>query len=97
MTLRKLLISAGPVAVGQLQLALQWQYELLRSSHGNRPSVDGTAEAVRDRKCDGVQEAARLLRTSPSTAASGMRQLRPNPPPPSAHSTPASMELGAAS
>ncbi|KAM8826865.1 uncharacterized protein ACB058_020002 isoform 2-T2 [Synchiropus picturatus] len=30
-TLRKLLLSPGPVTVGHMQLALKWQYELLRS------------------------------------------------------------------
>ncbi|KAK5853357.1 hypothetical protein PBY51_007149 [Eleginops maclovinus] len=52
MTLRKLLMSSGPVAVGQLQRALQWQYELLRSSHVYLPPADGasnrTTEEVQD-------------------------------------------------
>eukprot|EP00066_Takifugu_rubripes_P027500 XP_011616766.1 PREDICTED: uncharacterized protein LOC101074536 isoform X1 [Takifugu rubripes] len=34
-TLRKLLLSPEPVAVGYLQRALQWQYELLRSSYSS--------------------------------------------------------------
>lgn len=38
MILRKLLISSGPVSVDQLQLALQWQYELLRATHRNMNS-----------------------------------------------------------
>ncbi|KAF3702527.1 Actin CyI, cytoplasmic Precursor [Channa argus] len=39
MTLRKLLISSAPVAIGHLQLALQWQYELLCNSHVNQTSA----------------------------------------------------------
>lgn len=34
-TLRKLLLSSEPVAVGYLQRALQWQYELLRGSYSS--------------------------------------------------------------
>ncbi|XP_037606562.1 uncharacterized protein LOC119476946 [Sebastes umbrosus] len=85
MTLRKLLIGLGPVAVGHLQLALQWQYELLRSSHVNRPSVvdgatNGTAKVIQDPgKCESVKEAARLPRTSPSTAVSGMASAEAKP------------------
>lgn len=86
MTLRKLLISSGPVAVGHLQLALQWQYELLRSSR-----VDSiTNRAVRDdkdrpsesnlTKCDTAKEAAHLLGMSPSTAVSGMVLAEVKPP-----------------
>ncbi|KAF7658369.1 hypothetical protein LDENG_00013510 [Lucifuga dentata] len=52
MTLRKLLISAGPVAVGHLKLALQWQYELLLGSHINQSSADratnGATEDVQE-------------------------------------------------
>ncbi|XP_078130224.1 uncharacterized protein LOC144533037 isoform X3 [Sander vitreus] len=77
MTLRKLLISSGPVSVGHLQLALQWQYELLRSSHVNHSSTDsstnGTAKDVQDlTKCESAKEAAHLLGTSPSTAVTRM-------------------------
>lgn len=79
MTLRKLLISSGPVAVCHLQLALQWQYELLRSSHVTRSSADsatnGTAKDVPDvTKCDSGKEAAHLLGASPSAAVSGMEK-----------------------
>ncbi|XP_067428064.1 uncharacterized protein [Thunnus thynnus] len=86
MTLRKLLISSGPVAVGHLQLALQWQYELLRSSH-----VDsGTNRAAKDdkdshsecslTKCETAKEVAHLLGASPSTAVSGMVSAEGKPP-----------------
>ncbi|XP_073349468.1 uncharacterized protein [Pagrus major] len=69
MTLRKLLISSGPVAVAHLQLALQWQYELLRSSHVNHSSAEGAT----NRTDKGVsKEASHLLKTSPSAAVSGM-------------------------
>ncbi|XP_029902975.1 uncharacterized protein LOC115356102 isoform X2 [Myripristis murdjan] len=40
MTLRKLLSCPGVVAVGDLQLALQWQYDLFRSLHENQPHAD---------------------------------------------------------
>lgn len=43
MTLRKLLMSSGPVAVGPLQRALQWQYELLRNSPFAPPPDDGAS------------------------------------------------------
>ncbi|XP_033932068.1 uncharacterized protein [Pseudochaenichthys georgianus] len=43
MTLRKLLMSSGPVAVGLLQRALQWQYELLRNSPFAPPRDDGAS------------------------------------------------------
>ncbi|XP_029965799.1 uncharacterized protein LOC115401659 isoform X2 [Salarias fasciatus] len=38
LTLRKLLISSGPVCVGSLQKALQWQYHLLCSEHHQPPA-----------------------------------------------------------
>ncbi|XP_015246111.1 PREDICTED: POTE ankyrin domain family member E-like isoform X1 [Cyprinodon variegatus] len=47
MILRKLLISSGPVSVEQLQLALQWQYEALRCSHGNQ-SPESSSDSVSD-------------------------------------------------
>ncbi|XP_070844132.1 uncharacterized protein [Chaetodon trifascialis] len=77
MTLRKLLISSGPVAVSHLQLALQWQYEFLRQSHVKHSCSDGptnrTAKDVQDLvKCESGPEAAHLLGTSPSTAVPGV-------------------------
>lgn len=76
MTLRKLLISTGPVAVGFLQLALQWQYELLRRSHVNHSSVDsatfGAPKNVKNfTKSESGQEVGYPLRTSPPAAVSG--------------------------
>lgn len=75
-------MSSGPVAVGHLQLALQWQYDLLRSSHVNHSSVDsGAAKDVKDlTKCESGKEAAHLLRTSPSTAVSGLVSAEGKPP-----------------
>ncbi|XP_041660757.1 uncharacterized protein LOC121521087 [Cheilinus undulatus] len=78
LTLRKLLVSSGPVSVAQLQQALQWQYELLRSGHVHPSSADGTTnrknQDVSDlNNCEGVTEAA-LLAASPaavSVAAEG--------------------------
>ncbi|XP_069017670.1 uncharacterized protein [Embiotoca jacksoni] len=46
LTLRRLLVSSGPVVVEQLQLALQWQYELLRSSCGGPSSANTTTAEV---------------------------------------------------
>ncbi|KAA8583410.1 hypothetical protein FQN60_015956, partial [Etheostoma spectabile] len=84
MTLRKLLISSGPVAVGPLQLALQWQYELLRSSHANSSAdsaANGTVQDVQDlTKCEGAKEAAHLLGKSPSTAVTWMVSSEGKPP-----------------
>uniref|UniRef100_UPI0037E8D985 uncharacterized protein n=1 Tax=Semicossyphus pulcher TaxID=241346 RepID=UPI0037E8D985 len=72
MTVRKLLLSSGPVAVGHLQLALQWQYELLRSGHVNQSCDGATNRASQDveavTKCESVKEAAHLL-ASPSASA----------------------------
>ncbi|XP_028460278.1 uncharacterized protein LOC114572744 isoform X2 [Perca flavescens] len=85
MTLRKLLISSGPVAVGHLQLALQWQYELLRSSHVNHSSAgsaaNGAAKDVQDlAKCESAKEAAHPLGTSPLNAVTGMMSAECKPP-----------------
>ncbi|XP_045915964.1 uncharacterized protein LOC123977384 [Micropterus dolomieu] len=85
MTLRKLLISSGPVAVGHLQLALKWQYELLWSSRVNHSPADGatnqTAKDIQDLpKCESGKEAAHLLRTSPSTSVSGIISAEGKPP-----------------
>ncbi|XP_018555248.1 puratrophin-1 [Lates calcarifer] len=91
MTLRKLLISSGPVAVGHLQQALQWQYELLWGRQLNQSSADSatnrTAKDVQDRpseselsKCESGKEAASPLGTSPSTAVSGMVSAEGKPP-----------------
>ncbi|XP_031722168.1 uncharacterized protein LOC116393742 [Anarrhichthys ocellatus] len=76
LTLRKLMMSSGPVAVGHLQLALQWQYELLRSGHVNHSSADGatngTTKDVQDvGKCESGTEEARLIVMS-ATAVSAV-------------------------
>ncbi|KAL7388120.1 hypothetical protein ABVT39_007529 [Epinephelus coioides] len=77
-TLRKLLMSSRPVAVSDLQLALQWQYDLLRSSRVNKSSADGTTDRTKRKdvqdltKCESSKEAVHLLRTPPSTTTSGM-------------------------
>ncbi|KAM8831962.1 uncharacterized protein AB9W97_003308 [Spinachia spinachia] len=47
LTVRKLLMTSGPVAVGHLQLALQWQYELLRRASVD-PAANGATEHVQD-------------------------------------------------
>ncbi|KAI3364123.1 hypothetical protein L3Q82_010801, partial [Scortum barcoo] len=84
MTLRKLLISSGPVAVGHLQLALQWQYELLLSSHVNNFSADSATNVAKDVQalthCESVKEAAHLLKTSPSAVVSGFVSAEGKPP-----------------
>lgn len=48
MTLRKLLISSQPVSVEQLQLALQWQYDLLRNSRVDQSSSDLHNDTMED-------------------------------------------------
>lgn len=53
-TLRKLLLSPEPVAVGYLQRALQWQYELLRSSYSSADCV--AVETGQDVKCKDLKE-----------------------------------------
>ncbi|KAM6992313.1 uncharacterized protein LKV04_008366 [Tautogolabrus adspersus] len=73
MTLRKLLLSSGPVAVGQLQQALQWQYELLRSNQVHHSSADvdtkRTNQDVPDlNKCESVKDSSHLLTASPAAA-----------------------------
>lgn len=66
-------MSSEPVAVGHLQRALQWQYELLRSGHVSR-AADGTARDVKSGK----------ERTSPSAATvSGPVSAEGKPPSPS--------------
>ncbi|CAB1414297.1 unnamed protein product [Pleuronectes platessa] len=76
MTLRSLLTSSGPVNVGHLQLALQWQYELLRSSHVNQfhahSATNGTTKELEDSllesnltKCERGKETEHLLGKSP--------------------------------
>ncbi|XP_059212986.1 uncharacterized protein LOC131991549 [Centropristis striata] len=85
MTLRKVLISSGPVAVSHLQLALQWQYELLRSSQLNHSSADSsTSRTLGDVEdlttCESGKKAAHLLEGSPSTEVSGMVSAEGKPP-----------------
>ncbi|KAM7367522.1 hypothetical protein PAMP_013813 [Pampus punctatissimus] len=86
MTLRKLVTSSGPVAVGHLQLALRWQYELLRSSRvdsvANRAAKDDKDSPSESNltKCDAAKEAVHFLGTSPSTAVSGMVSAEGKPP-----------------
>ncbi|KAI9517156.1 hypothetical protein NQZ68_008412 [Dissostichus eleginoides] len=74
MILRKLLMSSGPVAVGPLQRALQWQYELLGNSQFAPPPPDDgasnrTAKEVQD-LTNGVKEqkAAHLPQTVSASA-----------------------------
>lgn len=81
MTLRKLLISSGPVAVGHLQLALQWQYELLRSSQSR--AAPGNKEVPSEcnlTKCETAREATLVLGTSPPSAVSGTLSAEGKPP-----------------
>lgn len=83
-------MSSGPVAVGHLQLALQWQYELLRSSNVSQTSGNGaadrTAKGVQDSpsesnlKCERSKEEACVPETSPSTVVSGMMSANGKPP-----------------
>ncbi|XP_010769041.1 uncharacterized protein, partial [Notothenia coriiceps] len=73
MTLRKLLMSSGPVAVRPLQRALQWQYELLRNSQFAPPPDDGASNRTAKEGQDltnGVKEqkAAHLPQTVSASA-----------------------------
>ncbi|XP_042339336.1 uncharacterized protein LOC121940690, partial [Plectropomus leopardus] len=83
-TLRKLLMSSGPVAVSDLQMALQWQYELLRSSHVDNSSDGATERTAKDveelAKCENGKEAARLLGASHSAAVSRTVAAEDKPP-----------------
>lgn len=69
------------MAVGDLQLALQWQYELLRCSHVNQSSVTkGVSNNVKDlTKSESSKETAHLLRTS-SSAISKLLSTEGKPP-----------------
>uniref|UniRef100_A0A3Q2PV41 Si:ch211-241j12.3 n=1 Tax=Fundulus heteroclitus TaxID=8078 RepID=A0A3Q2PV41_FUNHE len=74
MVLRMLLLSSGPVSVEQLQLALKWQYELLRTSHVNpSPESDGlpkwSPSDLNHTKCDNRPEAENHRATLASPAA----------------------------
>ncbi|XP_034017559.1 uncharacterized protein LOC117502613 isoform X1 [Thalassophryne amazonica] len=48
MTLRKLLVSVGPVTTDAVQLALQWQHEFLQSNHWSVSSDPGSGEDALD-------------------------------------------------
>ncbi|XP_013120046.1 uncharacterized protein LOC100698705 isoform X1 [Oreochromis niloticus] len=90
LTLRKLLGSSGPVAVEQLQMALQWQYELLRGNHVNLLSADSTTSKPVPHhvsesnlaKCKGGKDAAHVFGTSPLTGGSGLVSATGKPPSP---------------
>lgn len=83
-------MSSGPVTVSHLQLALQWQYELLRRSNINQTSVNSaahrTANSVQDGlsgsnvKCEHTKEEACVPETSPSTVVAGMISADGKPP-----------------
>lgn len=78
LALRKLLISSGPVAVDHLQQALQWQYELLRSSSSVKSNTD--EELKEDLpKCESVKKDSHLLTTPPSTAVCGLMSAEGKP------------------
>ncbi|AWO97741.1 Hypothetical protein SMAX5B_021428 [Scophthalmus maximus] len=91
MALRKLLISSGPVDLGHLQMALQWQYELLRSSHVNQSRADSapnrTAKDFKDNpseskliKSESGKEATNLPGTRSLTAVTGVVLAAGKPP-----------------
>lgn len=72
---------SGPVAVGHLQMALQWQYEFLRSDHvkksrgdspKNRAVTDGDIKVQDVTKCETAKEDANLCGASPVAAAPGL-------------------------
>ncbi len=85
MTLRKLLMSSGPLTLRPLQLALQWQYELLRSSqvkvccaHSAANTTDQDVEEVT--KCESSKKVADRFETSPTAAVCGMVSAECKPP-----------------
>ncbi|KAM9314899.1 LOW QUALITY PROTEIN: uncharacterized protein KZ484_024613 [Pholidichthys leucotaenia] len=91
LTLRKLLISSGPVAVGHLKLALQWQYELFQSGHIKKCSADGSTPITSKdvglglsefnlSKCENDRTPAHLLGTPSTSTVSGMLLVEGNPP-----------------
>ncbi|KAG7258158.1 hypothetical protein CRUP_031583 [Coryphaenoides rupestris] len=55
MTLRKLLISQDAVAFSDLQMALQWQYDLLRSSHVGPPQAQPPAAVKPDKSSEQLE------------------------------------------
>lgn len=90
MTLRKLLLSSGPIAVGHLQLGLQWQYDLLRSSRGSQtPAHSATSRADRNvqhlfsesilAKCEPRKEVACISEISPLAVSPGIMLAKVNP------------------
>lgn len=71
LALSKLLTSSGPVAVDELQQALQWQYELLRSSHLSPQPVKSNERSLRAEppECNGVGTGSSLLLVTPPSPA----------------------------
>lgn len=68
------------MAVDHLQQALQWQYELLRSSHANHSSVKSNAdEELKEDLPKSVKKDSHLLTTPPSTAACGLMSAEGKP------------------
>ncbi|XP_041831227.1 uncharacterized protein LOC121633367 isoform X1 [Melanotaenia boesemani] len=86
LTLRKLLISSGPVSFEQLQLALQWQYELLCNNHLTHSSEGAADEQTNDASLGPSEpnvtkcEAAHLPGTSPLPVTPGMVLPEYKPP-----------------
>ncbi|XP_028295950.1 uncharacterized protein LOC114457963 isoform X2 [Gouania willdenowi] len=82
MTLRKLLISSGPVVVGHLQLALQWQYELLMDTHAGRSVIDIQTKASGSSlsKVEGIEEESHPIRHSPMNAGPELASAEVKPP-----------------
>lgn len=75
-------MSSGPVAVGHLQLALQWQYELLRSGRVNHSSAGGATNGATKGvqhvgKCESGTEEARLLVTSATAVSAAAAEDKP--------------------
>ncbi|KAK5880532.1 hypothetical protein CesoFtcFv8_023550 [Champsocephalus esox] len=76
MTLRKLLMSSGPVAVGPLQRALQWQYELLRNSPFAPPLDEGASN--RTAKGQGLTNGVKEQKAAPQTVSASAEGKPPS-------------------
>lgn len=66
------------MAVDHLQQALQWQYELLRSSRENHSSIKSNTDEDLP-KCESVKKDSHLLTTPPSTVLCGLMSAEGKP------------------
>ncbi|CAL8315123.1 unnamed protein product [Lota lota] len=79
MTLRKLLISQDTVSFSDLQIALQWQYDLLRSSHVGPPQARPPEAAKPDRISEQTERNPSLSPRSRSDPVASSSHCRSSP------------------